>query len=71
METQLEILKNAYKYNGKADSKAVVSSILGQNKELRKEAKELILMVNEILPSVNSLSIEKQKEKIRSRNFRI
>ena len=58
-------LVNAYTHKGKANPKAVIGKVLGENPELRPKAKEIIPLVNEIVEKVNSLSIEEQEAKLR------
>lgn len=49
---------NAAKHEGKADSKAVLGSLLGDNAELRKQAKDLVPLVYRIVQEINSKSFE-------------
>jgi len=58
-------LINAYQHNGKANPKAVIGKVLGENPELRPRAREIIPLVNEVVEKVNSLSIEEQEAKLR------
>lgn len=58
-------LINAYTHRGKANPKAVIGKVLGENPELRKRAKEIIPLVNEVVNEVNSLSLEEQEAKLR------
>ncbi len=53
-------LKNAIKYGGKANLKAVLSKVFGELPELRKEAKEVVKLAREIVEKINSLSREEQ-----------
>lgn len=58
-------LINAYTHRGKANVKAVIGKVLGENPELRPKAKEVIPLVNEIIERVNGMSIEEQEAKLR------
>jgi|TARA_B100002003_G_C14135873_1_gene546297 glutamyl-tRNA synthetase len=55
-------LQNAVKYNGKADVKAVIGKVLGENPKLRKKAKDIIKDINKEIKEINKLSLDKQKE---------
>lgn len=55
-------LKNAIQHQGKADPKAVLTSLLSQNPELRKKAKELLQEATAEVEKVNSLTEEEQKK---------
>ncbi|MFH0906362.1 MAG: glutamate--tRNA ligase [archaeon] len=59
---EIAILQNAIKHDGSADSKFVISSILGQNPSFRSKAKEIIDLVNSKIKEINSLSLDKQTE---------
>ncbi|HPR42462.1 MAG TPA: glutamate--tRNA ligase [Candidatus Methanofastidiosa archaeon] len=54
-------LKNAVSHGGEAQQKAVISKLLGQNPELRKNAKDIIPTVIRIINEVNSLGPEEQR----------
>ena len=56
-------LRNAIKY-GKADLKAVIGKVLGENPKLRKNAKKFIKEINKIIEEVNKFSSGKQKEEL-------
>jgi glutamyl-tRNA synthetase len=58
-------LINAYTHKGKANTKAVIGKVLGENPELRPKAKEIIPLVNEIVERVNGMSIEEQESKLK------
>ncbi|WP_297418503.1 glutamate--tRNA ligase [Thermococcus sp.] len=58
-------LVNAYTHRGKANPKAVIGKVLGENPELRPRAKEIIPLVNDVIEKVNSLSLEEQGAKLR------
>jgi len=55
-------LKNAIQHQGKADPKAVLASLLSQNPDLRKKAKELMQEAAREVEKVNSLAGEEQKK---------
>ena len=57
-------LINAYQHDGKANPKAVIGKVLGENPELRPRAKEIIPLVNEVVEKVNSFSWEEQEAKL-------
>ncbi|NJF25400.1 glutamate--tRNA ligase [Thermococcus sp. Bubb.Bath] len=58
-------LINAYQHGGKANSKAVIGKVLGENPKLRPRAREIIPLVNEVIEKVNSLSPGEQEAKLR------
>ncbi|NJE30749.1 glutamate--tRNA ligase [Thermococcus sp. 18S1] len=58
-------LINAYTHKGKANPKAVIGKVLGENPELRPKAKEVIPIVNEIVEKVNGMGLEEQEAKLR------
>ncbi|NPB00382.1 MAG: glutamate--tRNA ligase [Crenarchaeota archaeon] len=60
-------LANAVKYGGKADKNAVMSKIMAERKDLRKHAREVLKIVEEVIQQVNSMSIEEQISMVRSR----
>ncbi len=51
-------LKNAYKHEGKCILKSVVSSLIGENPEIKKDLKNLMPKINELIKYVNSLSFD-------------
>ena len=53
-------LSNAVKYNGKANSGAVLGKILQEKPELKSNIKELSKKIQEIVKKVNSMTIEEQ-----------
>ncbi len=57
-------LKNAIKHNGKAMVKSVVSSIVAENPELKKNAREIAKLARVYVDKVNSLGLDKQKEEL-------
>ncbi|WP_461864256.1 glutamate--tRNA ligase [Thermococcus sp.] len=58
-------LINALQHNGRANSKAVIGKVLGENPELRPKAREIIPLVNEIVNQVNSMGVEEQRKRLR------
>ena len=59
-------LKNAIQHNGKADPKAVLTSLLSKDPELRKKAKELLEQVRTDVAKVNLLSKQEQETEFSS-----
>lgn len=54
-------LLNAVQHDGKAQAGPIVGKLLGEKQELRSQAKELTLFINEVLNEVNNLPIAEQK----------
>lgn len=48
---------NAVRHDGKADSKAVLSNLLGDNPDLRSKARELIVLVQKVVQEINAQSL--------------
>jgi glutamyl-tRNA synthetase len=59
-------LVNAVKHGGRADTKAVVSKVLGELPEARKYAKEVVRVVQEVVDSVNRMAPEEQLRLLKS-----
>ena len=57
-EIRKQALKNAFEHNGKSETGAIMSKILGQFPEYRAKAKELSVIVSSIVADVNSKSLE-------------
>jgi glutamyl-tRNA synthetase len=55
-------LLNAVQHGGKAQAGPIVGKLLGEKQELRSQAKELTILINNILSEVNNLSVEEQKQ---------
>ncbi len=55
-------LQNAVLYGGKASPKAVVGKVLAEEPELRRRAKEVNILADEVVRSVNALTPEDQRE---------
>jgi len=53
-------LENAIKHEGKAQAKAVMSRLIGENPSLREKARDLFHLTKEIVEEVNSLTLEQQ-----------
>ena len=53
-------LENAIKHKGKAQAKAVMSRLIGEDPSLRKKARDLFYLTEEIVEEVNSLTLEQQ-----------
>lgn len=60
-------LANAVKYGGKADARAVMSKIMGERKDLRPFARDVLKIVQEVVEYVNSLSLEQQRQILQER----
>ncbi|MHA1720781.1 MAG: glutamate--tRNA ligase [Promethearchaeota archaeon] len=60
----IEGLKNAVKFNGKANPKAIMGKLMRDRPELRQQGKEIKPKIAQILSKINSLSIEEQKIKV-------
>ncbi|BAA30798.1 glutamate--tRNA ligase [Pyrococcus horikoshii] len=58
-------LINAIEHGGKANLKAVIGKVLGENPELRPRAKEIIPIINKVVEEVNSLARDEQLEKLK------
>ncbi|MGC9778267.1 MAG: glutamate--tRNA ligase [Candidatus Heimdallarchaeota archaeon] len=57
-------LENAVNHNGKASEKSVMQKIMATHTKLRKESKKIKDLVEEIVPSINELSVEAQTKKL-------
>lgn len=57
-------LQNAIIHNGKANPKSVLSKLLAEKSELRKNAREIFQLANKIVMEVNELSNDEQKSKL-------
>ncbi|CAB49406.1 glutamate--tRNA ligase [Pyrococcus abyssi] len=57
-------LINAIEHGGKANPKAVIGKVLGENPELRSKAREIVPIINKVVEEVNSLSLDEQKAKL-------
>ena len=60
----IEGLKNAVKFNGKANPKTIMGKLMRDRPELRQKANELKPKIAQIISKVNSLSIIEQKQKV-------
>ncbi|MEM0173200.1 MAG: glutamate--tRNA ligase [Sulfolobaceae archaeon] len=60
-------LLNAVKYNGKADLKAVNNKIFQERPDLRKNAREIVKLVEQIVARVNSMTLEEQRRELESK----
>ena len=61
---EIDCLKNAVKFNGKCNPKAIIGVIIGQFPELKENMQELIDEIKNIAKKVNSFDIEKQKKEL-------
>ncbi len=57
-------LKNAVEHGGKAQPNSVVPKVIGEKPELKKDAKEIFKLSNEIVSEINKLSINEQTKKL-------
>jgi len=57
-------LENAVNHNGKANDKAVMQKIMATHVELRKHSKVIKDLLEEIIPTLNELSLDAQIEKL-------
>ena len=57
-------LQNAIKFDGRANTGAVIGKILAENPDLKKKIKEISKQVNEVVREVNKLKLEQQIEKL-------
>ena len=57
-------LANAVQYNGKATEKSVMQMIMATHADLRKQAKEIKDLVDDLVPKINNYSNEKQVEEL-------
>lgn len=60
-------LLNAIKHDGKAEVGPVISKVLGERPELKKNAKEIVELVKKIVNQVNSMTIEDQLRELREK----
>ena len=58
-------LKNAIKFNGKANPGAVIGSIISANPEIKKNIKEVSKQINDIIKEINSMSVEDQLKELK------
>lgn len=61
---RLIALKNAYKYEGKANKGSVVGGLLGDNPELKKDMATISKQIDEILDEVNNMPLKAQEQLI-------
>ena len=62
-------LKNASKYNGKANFNAVLGKILNEKPELRQNIKELAKEINDIIKKVNSMKLQDIEKELSKYKF--
>ncbi len=62
LKTALKIaLLNAAKHNGKANPGSIISGVLGDHPEVKKDMKNFSKIVQELVKKVNSISLEEQR----------
>ncbi len=66
-ETRNLVLQNAVKFNGKANTSAVIGHIISTNPRLKEKIKEISKEVNNIVKEINKLSLEKQIKELKKR----
>lgn len=59
-------LQNAVQYNGRATVGAVLGKVMAETPELRPRAKEIAGIAKKVIDSVNSMSLEAQKDALQS-----
>ncbi len=59
-------LKNAVKFEGEPNNKAIMGKLMAERKDLRPHAKEIIPLLNEIIKKISDLEYKEQKEKLLS-----
>ena len=57
-------LKNAVKFNGKPNKKAIMGKLMASKPDLRSKAKMIIPILDEIIAEISKLSIDQQEEKL-------
>lgn len=57
-------LQNAVKFNGKANTGAVIGKVISENPEIKSNIKDLAKEINKVVKEVNSLSIKTQKDRL-------
>jgi glutamyl-tRNA synthetase len=64
MDKKIRILalKNAVKFDGKANSGSIMGGLFADDPELKKNAKDLAIKVQDILKQVNAMTLENQAE---------
>ena len=62
VEIRKHAIANALGHDGKANTGSVVSHLLGSNPELRNQVGSLMPLINEIVNSVNNMSLEDQSK---------
>ena len=67
MEATIEkyALRNAVKYKGNANPKAIIGSIIKEHPEARKNMKELHSLIEKVVKRVNAMSIEDQETELK------
>ncbi len=61
-EIRRQAIKNAYLHDGRADVSSVVSKLISENPEIKKNIKNLIPDVKKMVDEINSLGREKIDE---------
>ncbi|MBU4241955.1 MAG: glutamate--tRNA ligase, partial [Nanoarchaeota archaeon] len=58
-------LQNAVKYNGKANSGAIIGKLLSENPKLKSKMKDVAKEVSQVIKEVNSMSLKDQLDKLK------
>ncbi|MBI4739265.1 glutamate--tRNA ligase [Candidatus Woesearchaeota archaeon] len=58
------VLQNAVRYEGKADPGRIMSKVLGENPDLRSNAKEITQKIKAAVKKVNAMSLDKQRAEL-------
>ncbi|MBU5689673.1 MAG: glutamate--tRNA ligase [Candidatus Aenigmatarchaeota archaeon] len=64
-------LINAIEFNGKCSFQAVLSKVLGENQEFKKDMKTTVSLVKEIVEKVNKMSLSEQKKEFEKLGIKI
>lgn len=60
-------LLNASEHGGKTRNDSIIPKVIGSNPELRSRIKDIIPLISEIVEDVNKLSVESQKEELKTK----
>ena len=64
-------LLNAIQHDGKADIQAVLGKMISEDPKVRDKIKEIIPEIKKTVKEVNSLSLDRQKNKIKELGFEV
>ncbi|MHA1154473.1 MAG: glutamate--tRNA ligase [Candidatus Heimdallarchaeota archaeon] len=57
-------LENAVHHNGAANEKSVMQKIMATHVEMRKHSKQISDLIEELIPTINALSVEEQQKRL-------